>query len=436
VYGAVVRLLILVIGTMGLVVVTVKSIWAASPILESPALSQLIKEGLANNRELQSLKANVESLKEEIPIASSLDDPRIGIAILNLPTNTFDFDQEPMTQKQLFIAQKVPWFGKLNLKKKSKTLMANGQQAILEARRLELARKIAILYYELGFVACSLEINERLTDMVNQLIKVAEVRYSSGKGLQQDVLQAQVELSKLLDEKIILEKNHPILEDRINALLNRENFTHVAPPGDLPFPELRLNLKTLQAISLKHNPWLRVKTFDTDQAFVQVELARKDYWPDMDFKVAYGQRDDDKNGMDWADFVSTSVVFNIPLWQKNRQDKRLSAKQKKREAAIKSYENMKRSLPYRVDALFNEIQNIAESYRLFTTTLLPQAKQWSFSSRSAYSVGKVAFDTMINARIRMLRLELKAKRYLFTIYQRHAELEEIIGGLIKQDGQP
>ena len=64
-------------------------------------------------------------------------------------------------------------------------------------------------YYELGFVYKSLEINRRLSEIVNQLLRVAETRYATGHGLQQDVLQAQVEFSKLIDEKIIARKETP-----------------------------------------------------------------------------------------------------------------------------------------------------------------------------------------------------------------------------------
>jgi outer membrane protein TolC len=130
-------------------------LWATTPIWASPVLSELIEEGLTHNKEIQSLEAQVESLKEEVSFAGSLEDPRLGLGVLNLPTDTFNFDQEPMTQKVLFIAQRVPWFGKLSLKSKKTTLMAVRQHSILEAKKLELARKIATAYYELGFVSSS-----------------------------------------------------------------------------------------------------------------------------------------------------------------------------------------------------------------------------------------------------------------------------------------
>lgn len=406
------------------------SLLAASLIWAPPKLSELIEEGLAQNKEIQSLESQVESLKAEIPFAGALDDPRLGFGILNLPADSFSFDEEPMTQKQLSIAQKIPWFGKLDLRSQKATLKAIRQQAILEAKRLELARKIAVVYYEFGFINKNLKINQRLTEIVNQLLRVAETRYATGRGLQQDVLQAQVELSKLLDEKITLEKRRRTLADRINELLNRERFMVVEPSTGLEFISLQLNPEELTSKALQENPQLRVKQTEIDIAQVETELAKKDYWPDMDFKLAYGQRDEDRTGRSLPDFVSGQVVINIPLWQKTRQDPKLAATQKAREAAEKSYRNLVKSLPFQVDALITEIRDTQENYKLFTEALLLQADQWARSSQAAYEVGSVEFNTMINAQIRLLQFELKADKYLFNIYKKRAELEEVLGGSI------
>jgi outer membrane protein TolC len=264
--------------------------------------------------------------------------------------------------------------------------------------------------------------------MVDQLIRVAETRYASGSGLQQDVLHAQVELSKILEEKITLENKQRSLENKINELLNRASFTLVPPPKDLRFPELTLELETLKKQALKQNPWLRVRQAAVDQASVEIKLALKDYWPDMDFKLAYGQRDDSQTGQDRADFVSASVMIKVPLWLRERQDRKLAASRKNYEAKIKSYQNLIETLPHRVDSVFTDILRTQENYRLFSSALILQAGQWARSSLSAYRVDKVEFNTMINAQIRLLRFELKAKRYLFNIYKKRAELEEVLGG--------
>jgi outer membrane protein TolC len=121
-------------------------------------------------------------------------------------------------------------------------------------------------------------------------------------------------------------------------------------------------------------------------------------------------------------------MVNIPLWWKSRQDKKLEATRKGYEAEMKSYQNLVETLPHRIDALFTEIHDTQENYRLFSDALMLQAEQWAQSSLAAYVVDKVEFNTMINAQIRLLRFELKTKRYLFNIYQKRAELEEVLGG--------
>jgi outer membrane protein TolC len=404
---------------------------AQAPVNAPQPLVELIEEGLVQNKEIQSLAARVQSLEEEISFAGSLEDLRLGFGVLNLPTDSWEFDEEPMTQKTVFLAQKFPWFGKLSLRSQRQALVASEQQAMLEAKKLELVRKIAIAYYELGFVVTNAGINERLTDMVTQLLKVAETRYASGEGLQQDVLQAQVELSKLIDEKIVLEKRSRTLRDQINELLNREQFMSIKPLIDLEYPEVELNfqdLKDLKERSLANSPWLRLRQAKVAQSEVEIKLAKKEYWPDMDFKVAYGQRDEDFTGRNLPDFFSATVTLNLPVWAKSRQNKKLAASKKSHDAEIKSYRNLAESLPYQVNVLATEIKNTQKNYRLYVDALLVQSEQWARSSLAAYEVGKVEFNTMVNAQILLLRAELQAKRYLFSIYQKLAELEELIGG--------
>ena len=202
----------------------------------------------------------------------------------------------------------------------------------------------------------------------------------------------------------------------------------VTPPVDLAYPDLKLDSQALKEKSLTNNPWLGVRQAKIGQSEVEVELAKKDYWPDMDFRVAYGQRDNDPNDGNRPDFFSATVTVNIPLWAKSRQNKKLAASEKSHDAAIKSYRNLAESLPFRVDALVTEINDTQKNYSLYTDALLVQSEQWARSALSAYEVGKIEFNTMVNAEIRLLRNELRAKRYVYTIYQKLAELEETIGG--------
>jgi len=90
-----------------IVLFTVISLAAAAPaagqnpIWAPPSLTPLIEEGLAKNQALKSLDFQIKALTEKIEPSGALPDPQLGVGLLNLPTDTFDLDQEPMTQKQI-----------------------------------------------------------------------------------------------------------------------------------------------------------------------------------------------------------------------------------------------------------------------------------------------------------------------------------------------
>lgn len=424
------------LGTLLVALVAVPSVAFGEPVLwMPPQLAPIVEEGLKENNDIRSLEARVDSLIAEIPYAGSLEDPRLGLAVLNLPADSFRFDREPMTQKQISIAQKFPWFGKLDLRSQRAALIAARLEAVLNVRRIELARDIALTFYDLGFAETGIRINAQLTEEISQLLQVAETRYATGRGLQQDVLQAQVELGKLLDEKIALENRRRILEDRLHELLNRKAHRPIAPMTDPEEILLDLNVTSIQSRTLADSLDLLVRQADIRIADIDVELARKDFWPDFDFKLAYGQRDEDFTGRDLPDFVTGAVVLNIPLWQQTRQQPKLEAALKARAAASQSHRALLTALPHKVDALSAEIQNTRQSYNLFKDALMLQAEQWAQSSLSAYEVGSVEFNTMIAARVQLLRFELQLKRYLFEIYKKRAQLERVVGGPIASESR-
>ena len=127
-------------------------------------------------------------------------------------------------------------------------------------------------------------------------------------------------------------------------------------------------------------------------------------------------------------FVSGSISVNIPLWQRYRQDSKLSAALESYDAAVKMHRSLVQSLPHRVDALAAEISSLQENRRLFADALVFQAEQWSRSSQTAYETGEVEFNTVLTARIRYLRFELQGQGYLYQIGKTQSELEEVLGG--------
>ncbi len=408
--------------------------FADPPLWAPPELAPLIVQGITGNQEIKSAHTQLAALQEKIPFEGALEDPKIGFGLLNLPVNSYRFDREPMTQKQVFISQKLPWYGKLDLKSRQAVIRAERQTVMIRGKELELARKVTAAYYELVYLDNALRTNRRLMKLVAQASQVAEAQYVTGRGPQQDMFQAQVELGKLQDEKLMLSNNRRNQEDILNALLSRESFMAVETTAAPEIGELKLDEDVLRQQLLEKNPWLKIKSLEIEMAELDLDLSQKDYWPDMDVRLAYGQRDEDATGRDLQDFLSASVTMNIPLWKRNRQDRKANASRLDAQAARQSYDALRLSLNHRIDALKTDLQNNHDSYRLYQDQLIKQTRDWASSALAAYEVGRVDFDTMINARMRVLRFHLQAEKYRYGMLQKRAELEELIGGPLPEKG--
>jgi outer membrane protein TolC len=380
-----------------------------------------VDEAFHNNQDLLSMEENAQALRAEAPFAGSLQDPMVGIGLLNVPVDTYDFDQEPMTQKQLFASQKFPWFGTLDLRRQASELKALEANYQVQSKRLEVAKNLTGAWYDLGFIGKSLEINENLKSMVTQVLRVAETRYGTGKGLQQDILAGQVQHSELIDEGVNLKSSERTIRAQIGSLLNRSDYFAETGPMAIDEPDKIPDRELLNRVALQLNPLIQARLIAIDRAKLEVQLAEKAYMPDFDVRLSYGEREDR------PDFVSATVGMTVPLWQSTSQDSKLAAARKRLVAAEKSLLGLRQTLPHSIDRVLAEIEGARENYLLFQEALSLQAVHLADASLAAYSVGKVEFNTMLSARIRLLRIELKAENYKYQIYKKLAELEELIG---------
>ena len=397
------------------------STWHPAP------LEQLITEALFSNQNLQALRQKVAALEEEIHTAGAWEDPRLGLGLVNLPTDSFDLDQEPMTQKLITLSQKLPWFGKSDLKTQQAALKAVKLSYTAAIQERMLIRNLSDSYYELGFTVASQAINAQQIADMDKITQIASSRYAAGKGLQQDVLQAQVEYSRLLEESNTLEQKRRVMEDRINALLNRDTFIPVEPPNLDHMPQQTLRASDMIQAALANNPELAGLRTELEMADLDTALAEKAYYPDPDFRISYGQRDPDTAGNDRADFVSGTIVFSLPVWAKQKQGRNKEAALKRNDAAKLQYQDLADQLPFRINSLVTELEQIRANYKLYRQAVVLQTEQWAESAMIAYKVGKTDFNAMMSARLRVLTMSRQEKQYLYRYYQKLAALEEMVG---------
>jgi outer membrane protein TolC len=336
---------------------------------EKPAtLPLLIEEALSNNPELKSYDAMVRSFKERPSQAGALEDPRLRLAIANLPVDSFSFDQEAMTQKQIQVMQKIPFPGTLGLKENIATKDLAIAKTEFDRKRIELIRQVKVMYNDLVFLDRALNITTDNRKMLAEFIQTAETGYAAGQGSQQAILRARTELSKIIKKIISFEQKRETTVAYINILLNRPVQEDIHVAGDINTTELTFTYDELRIIADETSPALRGLRQKVEQSRLAIDLAEKEYNPDMDFGVSYGQRDDSA-AADRPDFFSAYVTLNIPLWSKDKESRKVNEKKAEQRRSAEQYTSARNRIHFRLKELQSQIHMNEQEIELFRSGL-------------------------------------------------------------------
>ena len=420
---------ICVLVTVLTTAVNVASEGAASAQEAVLRLQPLIQEALAVNPEIKADGKRWDAAKERPPQEGSLDDPMLSFEIVNLPTNSFSFAQDDMTMKQFSLSQTFPFFGKLGLRSEVARREANAIGQGYRDKRNEIVRRVKEVFYDLYAVDRSLEVVEKNREVLKEFLKIAETKYSVGKGIQQDVLKAQVELSKLLDEQIRLEQAHQAAAAKMNAILNRPPRTPLARTEDVVKDELRVDLKDLQAKALENRPLLKALQEDVERSKAANALARKQYFPDLTMSVGYGLREDSRL-VNRSDMFSAGFTINIPLYFRTKQDRRVAETSALINSAREQYQAARNDVLSLVKELASELEKGSKLIDLLQTGLIPQAQLSLDSAVAGYQVNKVDFLTLLDNRLTLFNFEKEYYRALREYQSSLARLEWVVGASI------
>jgi outer membrane protein TolC len=394
---------------------------AATLAAQSPdstlILSELVEEAIKNNPSLQAIQQNWQAAEARVPQASALPDPKLSFKVLNLPQNTFVFDQEPMTGKQFSLMQAFPFPGKLGLKEKIAGEGARISEFQFMEAQNQLKQKVKLIYYELFFLDKSIETNEKNAELIKQFTNIAETRYRVGKGLLQDVLKSQVEYSKITDNLIDLRQRRHTIKAEVNFLLNRpvENPIGLVEEASLvSFPFVLSDLKTIADKNLR-------------QSNQKIQLAKKGYLPDFGIEFAYSQRDELQNGGKGVDFFSGMVSLNLPIYFWKKQKKNVEENQLLQKSVQHKLRSVEQMVYRDLETNLTDLLSNGRRVEFYRTTIIPQASQALQSALSAYQVDKVEFLTLVNNQMTLFNHELSYYKVLHDYLLNLVNLEFLVG---------
>ena len=397
---------------------------------EKPLLNvdQLIDEALQNNPEILAAKKKWEVFKEKVPQTFALEDPMFGFGIINLPTN-FSFRDEDMTMKEISISQKLPFPGKRPLMREMAEKEVEAVFNEIQGKVHQIIKDVKTTYYDLSHIYRTTEVTQRNKAILENFVKIAETRYAVGEGIQQDVLKAHVEVSKMVDELIMLEQKRRALEVKLNALLNRPQETQVGIPEEVIFKKFPFTIEELQKMALEMNPTLKVMKKMIESKEKAYALAKREYYPDFNFRVAYGQRDNSGGPevMKRRDLLTGMMEINIPIFYKSKQDRKVAEIKADIQAIEAQYQAMKNEILFMITDMGLMIQRGEKQLELYKTGIIPQASFQINSAMSTYRVGKADFMTLLDSQMTLYKYELEYHQALTEYGKNVASLEAATG---------
>ena len=346
---------------------------------------------------------------------------------MNLPTNTFVFDQEPMTGKQIAFNQAVPFPGKLGLKEDISRLQAQKLKDAQKETELKVIFNVKQLYFKIFYLDRAIEVTEKNQEVLKNFIEIARTRYTVGKGIQQDVLKAQVEYARFFDRITTLKEKRQSLIAQLNALLDRPQNLTLPKTEIWDFDAFSENQDSLKKWLNEQNPILLAYEKSLQQSEAKVKLAKKNYLPDFNFTLAYTQRDVLQNGKGGIDYLSASVGLKIPLYFWKKQRPELQARQLEKSQTVEQLTDIRLRLQANLEDALQRLDKKAELIELYEKTIIPQASQSLNSAIAGYQTDKVDFLTLLNNLIVVFNYEREYYRLLSEYYQHLAQIEYLTG---------
>lgn len=382
-------------------------LWFSNP-LHAATLDQLVEEALTNNPDLAAAKARWEQSTHKSAQVGSLKDPVLSFAFSNYPHDDLSSDVTPMTGNEVKLAQAFPFPGKLGGRSALADEQARWFEAVYQDNHYQIARKVKDAWYRLYLNGRAVAVTERNLELVDDVIRLTEVRYETGSGLQQDVLKAHVQRSRLMERLMSLRQQQTAVQAELNRLLNRPSDNSFEVPGELALVETDVDLDALQAAAIENRPMNSAYQALAERYRQQKHLAKLNDYPDMTLWASWRFRDNDLPD-EGTDFVSAGISLTLPVYREKRRAETAEAMAGLRMAERKA-EAFQNSVTEKIRNAYSRMEETYQQTELYHKGIIPQTSQSLQAALSSYQVGKVAFVSLLDALITTYQAEMEYYR--------------------------
>jgi outer membrane protein TolC len=384
-------------------------------------LDDLVGEALQKNPGVQSALHTVEAQRRRVPQVKTLPDPMVGIGWAGNITPFSVQHGDPSSYRGITVMQQLLYPGKLKLRGAIATKEADAAEWDYEAARRRVTEEVKTAYYDYWFYDKAIQTTQENRELLEKLSQISESRYRVGKGIQQDILRSQVEISLLMQRLTVLEMQKRTARVRLNTLLAQDPEAPLPPAANLKQAALTLSLTDLYQLARQNDTGLRREKQMVERNQLAVNLAQKDYYPDLSVGYMYQQRPA------LPDMHGLTFTMNVPVFYKTKQQEAVRQATEEQIIAERSRDNRQNELNFELKQQYLAAKASDELLRLFSQGIVPQSSLALESSMSSYQVGTADFLTVIGNFSMVLNYEIEYYRELANYQSSLARLESIVG---------
>jgi outer membrane protein, heavy metal efflux system len=390
---------------------------------EAPvSLKDLIREAEQNNPEIAAAERGYAAASHVAPQASALPDTQVTIQhfAVGSPRPFAGYTNSDFAYIGVGASQEIPYPGKRGLRAQVANREAEVHRVQIDSVRRTVTDKLKAAYIRLSYLQQTLSVLERNDQLLKDMEQIVESRYRVGQGNQQEVLRAQLQHTKILQEITMQHREVGQLQAQLKQLLHRPQDSPDMETEPLVVRALQRSASDLSGLVKQQNPDVQVQQAMLAKADSQVELAKKDSRPD--FGVQYMYENTDRKFRDYY-----MAAFSINLPNRGRRKAELAEAEANREQASKQLDAEVQRRLAEVQNQYVVAQTSEEQLKIYKDGLIPQSDATFRSAIAAYQANRQDFQTLLSSFIDVLNLQIEYQRELADHEMALARLETLTG---------
>ena len=391
----------------------------------SVQLDDLLAEVERNNPQIQAARHGWQSAQQVATQVSTLPDPQFVLQHVSVgsPRPFAGFTNSDFAYVGLGISQDLPYPGKLHLRGEIARKDADVTQQRYESVRRTVLATVKMAYFQLGYLAKRQTILDGDGQLLQQVEQAAEARFRSGMGTQQEVLEAQLERTKLLREITTNQLEAGNAQAQIKQLLNRQQSSPDIETAELSDTAAAYTYDQLLAAAKRNNPEIAGAQKMVEKQGLQVELAKKDFYQDFNLQYMWQRTDPTQ----FRAYYSVTLGVRIPIYRGRRQQPELAQAEADQSQAKSDYEAQTQQTAFLLRQQFLSAEKSEELLKIYREGLMPQARAELQAGMAAYQSNRQDFQALLASFLDVLKFDEEYWQTLSEHETALAQIEQLTG---------